>query len=371
MIIMDDILPRCLLLIFYTVAGGFFSAGETALSYCNNVRILLMADNGDRQAKRVARLLDHFDETVVALLVGVNIIHVAAAASATVLFVSLMGDRGAVWSTVIMTVITFVLSETIPKSIANANPDAYILATAGVIQFFSDIFRPLVYVLTKTGEFLRDVLHVSEKEPSLTEDEFSTIVEGVQNDGLLEENESDIIQASIEFSDISAIHVMTPREKIVAIEVRATENQLRQMLMDNQFSRYPVYHRDLDHIVGTLVAGPILFKMAKGEHINIRKDMVRPLILPNTISASDAFQRMRQSKTHFAVIQDADRHTVGVITMDDVLEELVDDISEIIEPADPDEADELDVSAEVIDDDEDAAAEDHGDAADKEADAHA
>ena len=339
------------------------------MSYCNNVRILLMADNGDRQAKRVARLLDHFDETVVALLVGVNIIHVAAAASATVLFVSLMGDKGAVWSTVIMTVVTFILSETIPKSIANANPDAYILGTAGAIQFFSNLFRPLVYVLTKTGEFLRDTLHISETEPSLTEDEFSTIVENVQNDGLLEENESDIIQASIEFSDISAIHVMTPRDKIVAVEVRATENQVRQILMDNQFSRYPVYHRDLDHIVGTLVAGPVLYKLAKGERINIRKDMVRPLLLPNTISAADAFQRMRQRKTHFAVIQDADKHTVGVITMDDVLEELVDDISEIIEPADPDEADELDVSAEVIDDEEDAYASD--DDNDGEEDAHA
>jgi len=291
-----------------------------------------MAENGDEQAKRVVKLLDRFDETVVALLIGVNILHVVAAAAATVMFVDLMGPAGAGVATVVLTVYIFIFSETIPKSIANLNSDKIILNSAGIMLFFSLVFRPLVIVLTKTGEFFRRVFHVEDKEPSLTEDEFAAMVEGVQSEGLLEENETDIIKSSIEFADIAARKVMTPRDKIVAISVRASEEELRELLLSNNFSRFPVYDGDLDHIVGSLVAGKALYLLANGRPACIPEVMQEPLLLPNTISAADAFQEMRRSQSHFAVIRGASGRTLGVITMDDILEELVDDIGLIREP---------------------------------------
>jgi len=319
-------------LILYCLAAAYFSAGETALSYCNQVRIRLMADNGDEKAKRVVNLLDRFDETVVALLIGVNILHVVAAAAATVLFIDLMGPAGAGVATLVMTVFIFIFSETIPKSIANVNSDRFLLGTAGIMLFFSLLFRPFVIILTKTGEFFRKLFHVTDKEPSLTEDEFAAIVEEVESEGLLEANETDIIKSSIEFGDIAALKVMTPREKIVAISLHASGEALKELLLSNRFSRYPVYDGDLDHISGSLVAGKALYLMASGRSVSPADVMQEPLLLPNTISASDAFQEMRRSQSHFAVIQSTRGRTLGVITMDDILEELVDDISLIREP---------------------------------------
>ncbi len=328
---LDDIIPRCLWLLFYVVAGGFFSAGETALSYCNTARIRVMADEGDIRAKHTEQLLDHFDETVVALLIGVNILHVVAAAAATVLFVGLMGNPGAGVATVVMTLVIFIFSETIPKNIANANSDAFILRTAGMILFFSRLFHPVVVILTKAGELCRKLLHFDDSEAAITEDEFATMVDNVQKEGLLEDNESDIIKSSIEFHDITARFVMTPRDKIVTVPLSASQEELKYILLENRFSRYPVRGKSMDDIVGVLVAGKCLFQMAHGDTVDIWKIMEPPLKLPVTVSAPDAFQEMQKHNLHFAILQSPKKETVGIITMDDILEELVDDIGEISE----------------------------------------
>lgn len=326
----DDILPQCILLIFYTIFGAFFSAGETALSYCNNVRIRLMADNGDKRARRVVRLLDHFDETVVALLIGVNILHVVSAAAATVLFVSVWGNSGATISTVVMTLVVFIFGETIPKAIARANADSFILGTAGFIIGFFYLFKPVVYVLTHLGEFCRSLIKVKEG-PSMTDDEFSAIVDSVQSEGLLEESETDIIKSSINFYDLMAKQVMTPRNRIVSIPLNASQDEVRHCVLSSAFSRYPVIDGDNDHIVGVLVARKVLFALAHGETVSVRDMMDTPVKIPMDRSVADAFQEMRSQKMHFAVLQDNSGKTVGVITMDDILKELVDDIEDIHE----------------------------------------
>ncbi len=326
----DDILPQCILLIFYTLFGAFFSAGETALSYCNNVRIRLMADNGDKRARKVVRLLDHFDETVVALLIGVNILHVVSAAAATVLFVSVWGNAGATISTVVMTLVVFIFGETIPKNIAKANADGFILGTAAFILWFFYLFKPAVFVLTHLGEFCKSLIKVKE-EPSMTDDEFATIVDSVQSEGLLEESETDIIKSSINFYDLLAKQVMTPREKIVSLPLTATQDEVRACILSSPFSRYPITDGDNDHIVGVLVARKVLFALAHGQQVDVKTMMDKPVKIPMDKSVADAFQEMRTHKMHFAVLQDGNGKTVGVITMDDILKELVDDIEDIHE----------------------------------------
>ena len=328
----DGFIPRCLLIALFTLCGAFFSAGETALSYCNAVRIRLMADEGDRRAARAARLLDRFDETVVALLVGVNIMHVAAAAAATVLFISALGsNNGAGLATAVMTVITFLFGETVPKNIAKANSDAWLLAVSGAVLFLSRLLAPIVFVLTKFGEGVKALFRVKPDEPSMTEDEFATIVDNVQNEGLLDENESDIIKSSIEFGDLRVRDVMTRREAIVSVPIDAPEDELRRILLEKPFSRYPVTRGSVDEVFGVLMANKCLFLLAKGEKADVTGLMDMPLTLRDDAPLTDAFQEMRRHKTHFAVVQDEDARTAGILTMDDILAEIVDEVDEIRE----------------------------------------
>ena len=327
---MTDDIPRCLLLAASVLAGGFFSGCETAFSFCNEVRIRLMADNGEKQAIRLVKLLDKFDRTVVTLLVAINIIHVVAASVATVMLVSLMGHNGSVVATVVMALITFIFSETIPKNIAKANSDGYALWAAGPILLLSGLLIPITAFLAGLGELVTKTLHVSQTEPSVTEEEFAAMVDGIQNEGLIEANEKEIIKSSIAFSDISVGSIMTPREQIVGIDIGLSQEDLKDRLLNNNFSRYPVYNERRDRVVGILMANSCLYHMAAKEPIDIRDYMEDTLVLSPSVTAADALQAMRIERSHFAVIMDDHDEIVGILTMDDVLEKLVGEIRDEI-----------------------------------------
>ena len=325
---LEDSIPRCLLLIAFILIGGFFSGSETAFSYCNEVRIRLLAESGNKRAKRVIFLLDRFDKTVVTLLIAINIIHVVSASMATVLVVSIMGPKGSVVATVIMTLATFIFSETIPKNFAKANSDAYALWAASIVLCCFYPFMPATMFLAGLGEGVKKILHISQTEPSVTEEEFSAMVDGIQSEGLIEANEKDIIQSSIKFNDITVGSIMTPAEEIVGIDAGVSLPELKRLLLEHNFSRYPVYNKDRNKIIGVLLANDVLYHLTKHEDVNILDFTDEPLSLSPNVIASDALQAMRVEQSHFAVVTDQKDTIVGILTMDDILERLVGEIQD-------------------------------------------
>lgn len=325
---LEDSIPRCLLLIVFIVVGGFFSGSETAFSFCNETRIRLLAEKGDKRAKRVIFLLDRFDETVVTLLVAINIIHVVSASIATMLVVSIMGPRGSIVATVIMTLATFIFSETIPKNFAKANSDAYVLWAAGIVTCCFYPFMPATLFLAGLGSLVKKVLRISQTEPSVTEEEFSAMVEGIQGEGLIEANEKDIIQSSIKFNDITVGTIMTPAEKIVGLHEDMPLAELKQVLLEHNFSRYPVYNKERNKITGVLLARDVFYHLTKHQEVSIQDFKDQALTLSTNVIASDALQAMRVEQTHFAVVVDDKDAIVGILTMDDILERLVGEIQD-------------------------------------------
>lgn len=325
---MDDTIPRSVWLLILIIAGGYFAGAETAFSYVNTVRIRMLAEDGNRKAKRVVRIIDNFDMTIVTLLIVINIVHIAASVIATSLFIDLTGSTalGPVLATVIITLAIFIFSETIPKNFAKVNSDAYSMAVAMSIIAFTKVLYPLAWLLTKFGELVKKIFKLEDSEPSVTEDEFSAMVEDAAEDDVFEPEETEIIQSAIEFGDTTVSEIMTPREDIVAISVKEDEDEIKRIMIEEKYSRFPVYRGSINNIVGVVRASSALLKMIKDDDFSIRENMVKPMFcFPNDM-VDDVFERMCNRKNHFAVIRDEDERTLGIITMEDILEEIVGEI---------------------------------------------
>ena len=323
---MDDSIPRSIILILCLLPiSGFCAGSETALSFANEARIRAMAEDGSRRAGRLVKLLDDFDRTVVTLLIVINIVYILTSALATAAAVKLMGDVGSVIATVVMTLVVFMCSETIPKNIARANSDKWALTAALPISALKLVLSPLSALFTYIGSVAKRLLPKQKALPDVTEDEFEEMVETVAEDGLIERVETDIIKSTIHFGDILSGEIMTPLEKVAAVSKDASEEQLKQLLMDEKFSRFPVYEGTLDKVVGVLTTSRALSRLTAGTFTTVEDIMTRPYIIRPDIPVSKVFEGMSGHRTHLAVVADGG-HTVGIITMEDILEEIVGEI---------------------------------------------
>ena len=324
---MDDAVPRSLLLIFLILAGGFFSGAETALSFCNRIRMQVLADAGNKRAQRAVWILDQFDRAVVTLLIVINVLHIIAAAVATMMAVEWMGNSGSLVATVAMTLLIFFFSETIPKNMAKANSDAFMLWASFAIQIFMVVLTPFAVVLTALGNFFKARLsrHAA-SQPSVTEDEFASMVSGAEEDGVIDHEESDIIKSAIDFGNIVAGEVMTRRENMVAIPVNMDREALKKKLIENKYSRFPVYDGTPDRIIGVARSVRCLWRLMGDQPFDLREYITRPYFVRPDMLISEVFEGMSGRRQHLAIVQDAEGHTLGMITMEDILEEIVGEI---------------------------------------------
>lgn len=323
---MESVGPRSILLLCLLLAGGFFAGTETALSYCNRIRMQVMADDGDKRAARVVWILDRFDRAVVTLLIMINVVYVTIASVATMLVVEAIGNVGSLVATIVTTLTVFLCCETIPKNIARANSDWYILRVSLPIRVIMIILKPVAMLLTGfAGVAKKAVNRQADSVPTVTEDEFASIVEDAEEDGVIDSEESDIIKSAIEFGDIRACDVMTRREDVVAIPVDISNEELEKTLLDNKFSRFPVYEGDLDHIIGVLRSVRCLWRIQKDEYFNLRENLVRPYFVHPDMRISQVFEGMSGHRTHMAFVRENGR-ILGVLSMEDILEEIVGEI---------------------------------------------
>ncbi len=334
---MEDI-PRSILILVLILIGGSFAGSETALSYCNRLRMHKRAEEGDGRAKRVVYVLDRFDKALTTILIGTNVCYVFASSFAAVLFIKWMGTVGAVVSTVVLTLLIFLFAETIPKNFARANSDAYALVCAGPLSLLMILLTPVTAFFSGLGWVLKRLLPKPEELPSITEDEFTTIIDNIQEEGLMEASETELIKSAVEFSDISAGEVMTPLSRMVCVSISEDVDMLRSLILEQKYSRLPVYAGTPDRIVGVLGARDCLWRILNNAEVDIGALMKLPYNVSPETKLDELFEGLGRRRTHMSIVVDAEGRALGFVTMEDILEELVGEIYDEDDASDGKEA---------------------------------
>ena len=238
-------------LIVLIVLSAYFSATETAFSSLNRIRLKNLTDNGNKRAKLAYKLVDNYDELISSVLVGNNIVNISASSLATVLFIKAFGDNGPTVSTIAMTIIVLIFGEVTPKSIAKESPEAFAMFSAPIINVLIYVFKPINVCLVGIKKLVKKFVKVS-NDRTISESELLTIVEEAEHDGGINENESELIHNVIEFDDLEAIDIMTPRVDVEAVDKTSTVQEIADLFTETGFSRLPVYEETIDSIVGII-----------------------------------------------------------------------------------------------------------------------
>lgn len=307
------------------IGSAYFSATETAFSSLNKTRIKTLAEDGHKRAKLVLKLSNDYDRLISTILIGNNIVNILAASLGTLMFVKLLGeDIGATVSTVVVTVVVLIFGEISPKSIAKDFPEKFAMFSAPIIQFLIWILTPLNFLFWLWKKFLSLFLKKKDDE-KLSQAELLMFVEEVQEGGSIDTNEGHLLRNAIEFGDLKAEDILTHRVDLEALPVDATPEEVAEQFENSKFSRLPVYKEDIDHIVGILHLKD--FYGINGITTQpISEIMTPPLFIHRTEKISDLLKQLQATKSHMAVVVDEYGGTLGIVTMEDILEELVGDI---------------------------------------------
>lgn len=306
--------------------SGFFSAVETAFSTLNRIRIKNMAEKGDKRAALVLSLSDRYDALLSTILIGNNIVNIMMASVATLLFVKWLGsERGASASTIVVTVLVLIFGEISPKSLAKESPEKLALMSAPLLQFFVLIFTPLNLLFGLWKKLLSRIFKSTE-DTGITEEELLTIVEEAEEDGGIDEQESTLIRSAIEFSELEAGDILTPRVDITGIEVDTPEEEIAQAFIETGYSRMPVYEDTMDNIVGIIYQKDFYKLIYHQQGGNIHDIIRSAFFITKNLKIGELLKSLQQSKQHIAVVLDEFGGTLGIVTLEDILEELVGEI---------------------------------------------
>ena len=311
-------------LIVCIALSAFFSATETAFSASSRIKL---KTKGGTQADRTLELLEKYDSLLTTVLVGNNLVNIAGTSIATILFTRVMHgaeDQGATVASAVMTVLVLFLGEVGPKTLAKQQPERFALAVTPVMRVLMTVLRPVDWLFSLWRRLLSRLVKADPEEPPI-EEELMTMIDEAQTEGDLEAEESELLRSAIEFNDQDASDIMTPRVDVTAVEDTATVEEVAEIFRTTYFSRIPVYHEDLDHIVGTLHEKDF-YKMTHAGCTEITRIMKEPVFAPATLPISSLLKQFRTSKTHQIILLDEFGGTDGIVTLEDVLEELVGEI---------------------------------------------
>ena len=309
--------------------SAFFSATETAFSASNRVRLKTVEGRKRERAQLALKLLEKYDSLLTTVLIGNNAVNIAGTAIATVLFTSYLmkgqpDGAAATAASVLMTVLVLFLGEVGPKTLAKQQPEKFAMAVSPVMQVLVVVLKPLDLLFSLWRRLLAKLIR-PEPEETQIEEELMTMIDEAQTEGDIEEDEGELIRSAIEFNDQNAADIMTPRVDVTAIEDTATPEEAAELFRKTWYSRIPVYHEDLDHIVGILNEKDF-YKMTHDGCNRITDIMKEPVFSPASLSIGNLLKQFRTAKTHLVILLDEFGGTEGIVTMEDVLEELVGEI---------------------------------------------
>ena len=308
-------------LVFLVACSAFFSASETAFSSLNQIRLKSRAEDGDASAARVLAMAEKYDKLLSTILIGNNIVNIAAASIGTILFTRALGaERGATMSTIVV----LIFGEVTPKSLAKEMPETVATAVSPMLNLLMVLFTPLTWLFSQWKRLLGHFVHSTE-EDTITEGELMTMVSEAENDGELTDRESELIRSAIEFDDVEVEEILTPRVDVVAVEDNTSLDEVAQTFAESGYSRLPVYHDTIDNIIGVVHEKD--FYLARLKKETSLEELVKPtLYTTGSTQISQLLRTLREQHHHLAVVVDEYGGTEGIITLEDILEELVGEI---------------------------------------------
>ena len=335
-----DHLSSIAAMVICVILSGYFSATETAFSSVNKTRLKAMAEKGDHKAELALRLAEDYDKLISTILIGNNVVNIALASIGTLFFVNLLPDNGATVSTAVITVVVLIFGEITPKSIAKDYPEKFAMFSAPFINMLIVLLTPLNF-LFGLWKKLVGMIFKGEQDAGMSQEELLLLVDEVQQDGAIDESEGELLRNAIEFGDLEARDILTHRVDLEAVPTDATKEEVAALFTESRFSRLLVYEDSIDKIVGVIHQKD--FYTGTGiVDAPLKEIMTEPLYIHQTEKVDDLLQLLRTNKSHMAIVIDEYGGTMGIVTMEDILEELVGEIW--------DEHDEIEEPIQKIDD---------------------
>ncbi|MGV8905832.1 MAG: HlyC/CorC family transporter [Acetobacterium sp.] len=312
------------ILVLMLIMSAFFSATETAFTSLNRIRIKNLARDGNKRAAQVFKLTEKYDTVLSTILIGNNIVNIASASIATVIFVTYYGDLGITISTVVMTVLVLIFGEITPKSLAKDFPESFAMFAVPIIKILMVVLTPINFFFRQWKRLLSKMFKVT-NERNITEEELLTIVEEAETEGGIDFQDGELIRSAIEFNDLDVDDILTPRVDVTAIEDTCPKEEIAKIFFESGHSRLPVFNGTIDNIVGVINHKDFTHYVAYAEK-NV-EDILKPVVfVRSSMKISKLLTLLQQNKCHIAVVYDEYGGTQGIVTLEDVIEELVGEI---------------------------------------------
>ncbi len=317
------------LFVLCLIFSAYFSASESSFARMNKIRMKNRADDGDKKAKNAMYISNNHDKALTAILIGNNIVNIGAASIATLLMskwlTDIDPDTVTLLTTVITTVIVFVFGEMTPKTFANDKPDTMARFSAGILRAIMTILKPLVFLFNLIST-AASKLFKGEDIPSISEEDLIEIIEKAEEQGVVDEDQSDLLLSVLDFQDKTAADVMTPREKIDSVDINMSAKEIIEILKNTSYSRMPVTNGSIDHIIGIMSTRTYLKEYMANKNFDLRSTLSKPHYVRTTDGIHDLLDNMRNHKKYIAIVRDESNKVSGLVTIEDFLEELVGEI---------------------------------------------
>lgn len=322
---MEDSISSILILVLLITMSAYFSATETAYSLLNKIKLKSIANKGNKKAKLALELSEKYDSVISTILIGNNIVNIATASLATVLFTKLLGSSGVTVSTIVMTILILIFGEISPKSIAKDIPETFAIVSAPLLNVFCIILKPVNHIFCLWKKLISKVLKI-QKHSGITEDEILTIAEEAENEGGINPQQLEIIKSAIELNEQEVIEAFTPRVDMIAVKDSCSKEELLNLFIESGFSRIPVYHDNIDNVIGIINEKDLINIVVNNNNEEI-SSIIKPLnVIQPHMKLSHLLKVLQNNKSHMALIADEYGGTMGIITLEDILEELVGEI---------------------------------------------
>ena len=316
-------------ILFCLICSAFFSAAEMSYSSCNTLRLEKLAESGSEQAKTALYITEHFDNALSTILIGNNLANIAGSSLASILVMLVLASEDYTWiATVVMTLLVIIFGETIPKITAKKNANKYSLKYAYLTRALMFVLSPVVWVVVRLIHFLSSPFRGTKYEDSSEEavEELQNIIETAEDEDVLDEDRSELIRSAIDFHEISASEVMTARVDVCAVDIEDAWEEILKQIEESPFSRLPVYEGSKDNIIGILYLNYFLKYLTENERPDLRSLLMKPVYVYKTMKLPDVLARLKKEKQHMAVVSDEYGGMLGVVSMEDVLEQIVGEI---------------------------------------------
>ncbi|MBQ7888297.1 MAG: HlyC/CorC family transporter [Erysipelotrichaceae bacterium] len=315
-----------LAIVLLLIGSAFFSSSEIAYASANKSRLKKAAESGDKKGKWAQEISEHYDKTLTAVLIGNNLVNIASSSVATVIAMALVGDAGVAVATAVMTILLLIFGEIVPKQLAKQFCDSYALAVSPIMKVVLLITRPFVWLFGKIIHVISKSWAWAKTDTSITYEDLVTIIETVEEEGVIDEDCSELLQSAIEFDETEVQEISTHRVEMTALDINDSTKEIIETALNSEYSRIPVFEDTIDNIIGILPVNLLLKELLDTDQPDIKEMLQEPLFVPQTKKLPEVLDLMQRSKIHMAIVTDDHGGTLGIVTMEDILEELVGEI---------------------------------------------